>query len=434
MAVPKLTPKQKTSPYVLKSTGSYNLVTTTSVPYGTYLAGPLSSSQWTSGAVAQVALTYKMLGGDVLDIELTEDNIYTSYEMATLEYCTIINNHQAVNVLSDFLGATTGTFDYKGNLESGELSSSLSGTHVALKFPKFNFSYASRISDGLSAEASLGDIKIYSASVGLKSNVQKYDLQKAVQDASIDGTTTFAIPFTGSINNKRISIRRVYYKSPASMWRFYGYYGGLNVVGNLNTYGQYSDDSTFEIVPTWQNKLQNMAFEDSLYTRASFYSYELKDNYLTLYPAPIEPFGFVTPKRVWFQFSIPQDAWTEDPTRKEGINGINNLNTLPFANIPYSNINSMGKQWIRKYALALSKEMLAQVRGKFGTVPIPGDSVTLNASELSAQAKEEQSILKEELKVILDNLTYSTMVEKDAKMAEDAKGLQSNVPSYIFVG
>ena len=86
-----------------------------------------------------------------------------------------------------------------------------------------------------------------------------------------------------ALNNKRIEIRRVYYKSNAAMWRFYGYYGGLNVVGNLNTYGQYSDDSTFEIVPTWQNKSQAMAYEDSIYTRASHYSYEIRDNYLKTY-------------------------------------------------------------------------------------------------------------------------------------------------------
>ena len=91
-----------------------------------------------------------MLGGDVLDIELTENNVYTSYEMATLEYCSIINNHQAKNVLSDFLGATTGTFDHEGALEAGELSSSLSGTHLAaLKFPKFNFEYSQSVAEGL---------------------------------------------------------------------------------------------------------------------------------------------------------------------------------------------------------------------------------------------------------------------------------------------
>ena len=127
-------------------------VTSTAVPYGVYL----NSTEFLSGAAAQVAYTYKMLGGDVLDIELTEQNIYTAYELATLEYSYIINNHQAINVLSDFLGATTGTFDHKGTLESGELSSSLSGTHVALKFPTFNFSYAARVSDGLVTRGSNG--------------------------------------------------------------------------------------------------------------------------------------------------------------------------------------------------------------------------------------------------------------------------------------
>jgi hypothetical protein len=429
-APPTLTPVQQTSPYVLPATGSTSNVTATSVPYGVYLTSP----EFISGAASQVAYTYKMLGGDVLDIELTEQNVYTSYELAVLEYSYIINNHQAVNVLSDFLGATTGTFDHKGVLESGELSSSLSGTHVALKYPSFNFSYAKKVSDGLSQEAAMGDVRVYSASFNTSPNQQQYDLQKIVQDASIDGKTKFGAAFTGSVNNKRIDIRRVYYKSNAAMWRFYGYYGGLNVVGNLSTYGQYSDDSTFQIVPTWQNKSQAMAFEDSLYTRASHYSYEIRDNYINIYPPPETAGSFISPAKIWFEFTIPEDAWASDPSRKDGKDGINNYNTLPFANIPYANINSMGKQWIRNYALAVTKGMLAQVRGKFGAIPLPGNSVTLNASDLASQSQAEKEGLKAELKELLDKLTYSAMVEKDAKMADDAKTLQINVPMKIFVG
>ena len=217
------------------------------------------------------------------------------------------------------------------------------------------------------------------------------------------------------------------------MWRFYGYYGGLNVVGNLTTYGQYSDESTFEVIPAWQNKLQAMAFETNLYTRASHYSYEIRDNRIRIYPPPSTP-GVGSPRKMWFEFTVPTDPWTEESTRKSGVDGINNLNTLPFANIPYKNINSMGKQWIRKYALAVTKEMLAQVRGKFGSIPIPGNSVTLNSSELASQAKEEQNFLKDELKVLLDELTYQAMVEKDATMAEAAKTTQINIPMGIYLG
>jgi hypothetical protein len=425
-APPTLTPAQKTSPYVLPATGTTSNVTSTAVPYGVYL----NSTEFLSGAASQVAYTYKMLGGDVLDIELTEQNIYTSYELATLEYSYIVNNHQAINVLSEFLGATTGTFDHKGGLESGELSSSLSGTHAALKYPSFNFSYGTKISDGLAGKAAMGDIRVYSASIDMADNQQEYDLQERVQALSLSSS----IEFSGSVNNKRIEIRKVYYKSNAAMWRFYGYYGGLNVVGNLNTYGQYSDDSTFEVVPTWQNKSQAMAYEDSIYTRASHYSYELRDNYLKIYPPPQSPFSFINPEKIWFEFTIPQDPWESDSTRKDGKDGINNYNTLPFANIPYANINSMGKQWIRNYALAISKGMLAQVRGKFGAIPLPGDSVTLNASDLASQSQAEKEALKTELKELLDKLTYASMVEVDAKKAEDAKTLQVNVPMKIFVG
>ena len=119
---------------------------------------------------------------------------------------------------------------------------------------------------------------------------------------------------------------------------------------------------------------------------------------------------------------------------REGTDGVNNYNTLPFANLPYENINSMGKQWIRKYALAISKEMLAQVRGKFGSIPIPGDAVTLNSAELAAQAKEEQEALKTELKELLDTLTYSSLVDADAKLAEDTQRLNVNIPMGVYVG
>ena len=69
-----------------------------------------------------------------------------------------------------------------------------------------------------------------------------------------DGGNT--VDYAGQVGNKRVIITKVYYKTPRAMWRFYGYYGGLNVIGNMNTYGQFSDDSTFEVVPTWQNKMQ----------------------------------------------------------------------------------------------------------------------------------------------------------------------------------
>ena len=111
------------------------------------------------------------------------------------------------------------------------------------------------------------------------------------------------------------------------------------------------------------------------------------------------------------------------------------MNTLPFGNIAYDKINSIGKQWIRRFALALSKETLGQVRGKFGgNVPIPGDNIQLNASDLLSQAKEEQNALRTELKEILDTMTYDKLAEMDKNMVENQAEIINNVPLKIFVG
>ena len=218
------------------------------------------------------------------------------------------------------------------------------------------------------------------------------------------------------------------------MWRFYGYYGGVGVVGNYSTYGQFADDSTFEIIPTWQNKMQAIMYEDSIYTRTSHYSYELINNNLRLYPNP-SYWDFGDLDRIWVRFYVQTDAWEEDEEAYNGgIMGVNNMNTLPFDNLPYTNINAIGKQWIRKYSLALCKEMLGQVRGKFQAIPIPGDSVTLNHADLLSQAKEEQQDLKDKLTEMLKEMEYSELVKKDSEKAEAAATLFKNTPVPIFVG
>ena len=110
------------------------------------------------------------------------------------------------------------------------------------------------------------------------------------------------------------------------------------------------------------------------------------------------------------------------------------MNTLPFANIPYKNINSIGKQWIRRFALALTKEMLAQVRGKFATIPIPGNDLTLNAQELFSQSKEEQDKLREELKTVLGEMEYNDLIKQDAELVEASSKIFQATPLPIFVG
>tara|TARA_R110000824_G_scaffold77260_2_gene195463 strand:+ start:22 stop:1290 length:1269 start_codon:yes stop_codon:yes gene_type:complete len=422
MAIPKLTPASTSNSNVLPVTGSTANVAAT-LPFGIY-AG---SDAFLSGASDQVAYTYKKLGGDVLDIELTEGNVYSAYEESVLEYSYLVNLHQSKNSLSSLLGAATASFDQDGQITAGH---ALSGSDVALRYPRFDYGYVRRVSEGLATETGIGGLTpIYSASVERIVDVQDYDIQTLLSSSSANDTT---VSYAGQVEGKRIIIRKVFFKTPRAMWRFYGYYGGFSVVGNMRTYGQYADDSTFEIVPTWQNKLQAIAYEDALNVRISHYSYEIMDNMLRIFPAP----DSTSPEKFWIQFSIDNqyEPWEETGRGIEGIEGINNMNTLPFENLPFERINSIGKQWIRRFALSLAKEMLGQIRGKFSTVPIPGESVTLNAAALLGQAKAEQDSLREELKTILAETTYDQLATIDSGLQDSTKKVLENVPTGIYVG
>lgn len=430
MSTPTLTPLSQTSRIVLPATG-----TVADVADGLPFAIPqyISENSFLSGAAEQVDFTYKMFGGEVLDIEITACQVYSAYELSVLEYSSIINSHQARNVLSDVLGFPTGTFDQDGELKSGTtLSSSLSGASLATMYPEFNMRSALDIATAISTEAGIGgNITFYSASVTTVSGKQDYDLQARVIELAASGSGEL---FEGLIGDNRITIRRVWYKTPRAMWRFYGYYGGLNTVGNLSTYGQYSDDSTFEVIPAWHNKAQAMAYEDNLYTRTSHYSFELRDNKVRLFPMPVAN----QLHSMWFEFTIDgADVYGLQNTTRPGSaknRGVNNFNTVPFANIPFCNINSMGKQWIRKFALAESKGQLGMVRSKLDAIPLPGDKVTLNGPALTDASAAEKEKLREELKEYLDAVTYNALAESRAELVESTERINMRIPKAIFVG
>lgn len=456
MAKPTLTPRQQTSTIILPE--SYDVPVEgvdkdsliNSFPFGIYAnesnwfnaEGNADSSQvnlFLSGSADQVAYTYRKLGGDVLDIELTKEQVFAAYEEAVLEYSYIVNIHQTKNILSNSLGATTGSFDSDGMITTTDAENSIinNKTHISLKYPRFDFSYARRVTEGISEEANVGGAaNVYRASFDLQPGVQDYDLQTAITENMSDelkqklGFDTD--PETETPGPAKILIKKVYYKTGRSQWRYYGYYNGVNVLGNLSTYGQYADDSTYEIVPMWHNKLQAKAYEESLYVRTSHYSYELRNNKIRIFPVPTEG----TVDKIWVEFLYPQDTWAEDATAdgSTGMDGVNNLNTMPLQNIPFKSINSIGKQWIRRFALALSKEMLGLVRSKFSSIPIPGNDIQMNGGDLVSSGKEEQQALREELKTVLDELTYSKLLEGDAETVENSNRIAVKIPTAIFTG
>lgn len=426
MAYPDLTPVSKMSKSILPPNGNPANVTTSSLPFGIYIDENYGWSEdqitaFKKGASEQVGYVYQKLGGDVLDLELVESQIYTAYEEATLEYSYLTNLHQSKNVLSKFLGGQTGSFNSDGQFTGTDISGS---EHPELSFPRYSIGYAKSVGVGVSGIAMMnGTETVYSGSFETIPGTQDYDLQDIIANST---------EFSGSVGSKRILIKKVYYKTTGASWNFYGYFGGLNVVGNLSTYGQYADDSTFEIIPVWQNKLQAMAYEDAIKTRISDYSYQLRNNKIRIMPNPSQSGARI----FWFDFTIPNEAWKEDPQGggDSGIGGINSINTMPFQNIPFDKINSMGKQWIRRFALAVAKEMLGYTRSKFANIPIPGDSVQLNGASLITEGKAEQKDLRDELTKALEETAYDKLAEKDASIADSASKVQNFIPNLIYVG
>lgn len=415
-----LQPRSVQSAVVLPATGSTSDVSAL-LAYNIY-----STSAFVSGAVDQVAYTYNKLGGNVLDLEITPRNVYNAYEEACLEYSYLINSHQSKNVLFQLLGATTGSFDQDGEFTEYSGSGGITA-NPSLKYPKYLFKYLTSIGKGMSTHLGVGSIDtIYSASFQVVPEQQDYDLQAIIYSASLEAGS----PFSNSVGKQAIDIVRVYYKTPAVMWNFFGG-NAVGTVGNLSTYGMYADDSTFQLVPAWQNVLQAYTFKEDMHVRASHFSFRLNNNKLRIFPRPQSDFN---PQKFWVDFHPSADPLGESSDRKHGVQGVNNLNTLPFPNVPYKNINSIGKQWIRRFALSLVKETLGQVRSKLATIPIPNNDITLNGPALISEAKEEQTALRDELKAVLDEMVYSALAEKDQAMQESIQNIAIKVPAGIYVG
>jgi hypothetical protein len=279
-----------------------------------------------------------------------------------------------------------------------------------------------RWADMISAEGGIGgNVPVYRTYFDTEHGVQDYDLQAIIWAQSTDEPTK---EFYGKIiENERIFIKRLYYKSPISQWRFYGFFGsGLSAMGNLSSYGQWSDDSSFQVVPVWQNRLQAMAYEESLFVRMAHSSYEIRNNKLRIYPVP----SSITQSKMWLEFSVGIDPFSNGTDMDNGVDGVNGLSNIPFEILPYVSINSIGKQWIRDYAFSCAKEVLGYIRSKISQIPFPGSPVTLNGDKLVADAQRE--------KQTLTDTSYTSLLAEQEKGIDHVAGIQGRIPRAFYVG
>lgn len=347
--------------------------------------------------VAQFCAT--RLGYPVMEVELQDKHFYAAFEEAVTTYGNEIYSFKIRDNFLSMEGNSTG---------SGAQNNTLS---------RPNLGNLIRIAKQYGSEAGTGgDVTWYTGSISLNANQQVYDLNAWAVSQSITGG---------------IEVKRVFYESPPAIVRYFDPYAGTGtgVQSLLETFGfgNYSPGINFLLMPVYFDleKIQAIEFNDQI--RKSNYSFELQNNQLRLFPIPD---GNVTSLQIQYvKLDERNAAFVANSADK-----ISNISNVPMNNPVYSQINSIGRKWIYEYALALAKEMLGLIRGKYEQVPIPGNEIRLNAGDLITQATAEKTALIERIRGFLDETSRKALLERKKDESDYIKQELSNVPFVIYVG
>ena len=338
------------------------------------------------------------LGYPLMDVELQQEQMFACFEEAITTY-----------------GNEVFTYKIRENYLSLEGGSTGSLVNNQLVDP--SISRIVEISKHYGTEAEVGgNVTRHTGSIDVVNNKQNYDLTQWALDQGIEGG---------------IEIRKVFYEAPPAIMRYFDPYAGTGTgVQSLMTafdFGGMSPGVNFLMMPTSFDVLKTQAIEFNDQIRKSTYSFEIVNNSLKLFPIPTKN------GKMHFQFYKNKDK------AKLNYNGnntslITNIGEVPYANPEYKGINSVGRQWIFNYTLALAKEVLGYIRGKYATVPVPGAEATLNQADLLADARAEKTALLVQLRETLTSTGRSAQLEAQAKESEDVENILKSIPMTIYVG
>ena len=373
--------------------------TTNPTPFGTFD----DDSQFQSDADKIVTFIKRKLGDDILSVELTKKQIWANFEESMFEYSNLVNQYQTKSQLNNFLGLATG---------------SMSGSEQ--KHPRENLECLGRFAEPYEMEAGLGgSYNMVSGSIQLVQDQQDYDIYNELKD------TNGNVLFTSSNNAHRskMRVREVFHYNPTQAYRFFDTTSAINYLNNEFSFESFTPETIFYVLPVFEDILRAGQLKVSQKVRRSNYSYQIIGTKIRIFPKPTQ----TDPKKMFLRVSFAPDPLNPS-FRDDTIYGVSNMSNIPFGVLSYSKINSMAKQWMRQYTLALSKELLGLIRSKFGSVPIPGGDLQLNGADLVTNGKAEKEALVTQLREMLDSLTYDKIVEVDAARAESVRKQLSMIP------
>ena len=195
----------------------------------------------------------------------------------------------------------------------------------------------------------------------------------------------------------------------------------INYLNNEFSFESFTPETVFYILPVYEDLLRGGQLDLSNRVRRSNFSYKINGTNFRIYPIPTKA------QKVFLRIRQYPDP-TSPAYRDDTIHGVSNMSNLPFGNVRYNRINSIGRQWIRSYTLAISMEQLGYIRGKFGSIPVPNSDLTLNHSELISNGRSDRDSLKEKLREMLDSMTYDKLIEIQSTRAEQIQKQLKYVP------
>jgi hypothetical protein len=338
----------------------------------------------------------KRLGFPIMEVELQDVHFFAAFEEAVTEFSTQVNMYNAK--------------DYMLTLVGTPISNELSGRTIAP-----NMGRTIELAKNYGNEAgSGGNVDYKKGYVTLVPGQQTYDL-----DALWGNTIE---------SGSKIEIKRVYYDFAPAITRYFDPYvgtgAGTQQMLDSFGWGSYSPAVSFQVMPIYADLLRIQAIEINDQIRKSTYSFELRNNKLNMFPIPTVDY------KMWFEYVVVE---SRNNPLKYPTGSISDLSNVPFGRVQFTKIKDIGVQWIYKYVLATSKEMLGLVRGKYSSVPIPGAETTLNGADLIAQGREDKLALITDLGVLLQSMTRQGQMEAETIVATSLATQLSKVPLYIYI-
>ena len=346
----------------------------------------------------------RRLGYPIQNIELIDENFYACFEESVSEYGAQVNQFNIRNNLDSLRGKSKAT----------SLTSKLvDGTNLATLIS---------ISDAYGTLAGVGgNTDIKKGFINLIPGQQEYDLD----------TLWSAV----SESNKRIEVVKVFQEPTPAINRFFDPYsvsgqGTLNLIDEFG-FGSYSPAAQFVLMPMFEDLLRIQAIEFNDQFRKSAFTFNIVNGKIRVFPMPtsqnVNLYG-----KLYFDYFV-KDEFTENSTTVTP-NVISDYSDIPYDFMEYSGINDVGKQWIRKYSLALVKELLGAIREKYSNIPIPGSEISLDGAALRSEAQTEKELLMTQLRETLEELSRTKQFDNRNTEANQHQEMLRKVPLAIYIG